>query len=120
MSHAKDQNEQNERISQPLTLPLLPPANEVWGKVIFSQACIIPSVHGGRGGFPACITGHMTRGICLGWGLHPGGSASGGIRIQWCLHPGQEQSPFFHYVTLLVFGWLRLLTQGLLNEPSLN
>ena len=28
---------------------LLPPANEVWGKVIFSQACVIPSVHEGRG-----------------------------------------------------------------------
>ena len=23
----------------------LPPANEVWGKVIFSQACVIPPVH---------------------------------------------------------------------------
>ena len=30
---------------------LLPSANEVWGKVIFSQACVIPSVHGGRGGW---------------------------------------------------------------------
>ena len=39
------------------------------GKVIFSQACGIPSVHRGGGvGFPACITGHITRGV-----LHPGG-----------------------------------------------
>ena len=28
---------------------LLPSANEVWGKVIFSQACVIPSVHRGGG-----------------------------------------------------------------------
>ena len=29
---------------------ILPPANDVWGKVIFSQACVIPSVHKGEGG----------------------------------------------------------------------
>ena len=28
----------------------LPPANEVWGKVIFSQACDSHSVHRGWGG----------------------------------------------------------------------
>ena len=57
---------------------LLPPANKVWGKLIFSQACVIPSVlssvHGkGAGrcvGFPAGITGHMTggaggEGVCI-------------------------------------------------------
>ena len=27
----------------------LPPANEVWGKVIFSEACVKNSVHGGGG-----------------------------------------------------------------------
>ena len=32
---------------------LLPPANEVWAKVIFSQACVIPSVHKG--------------GVCILW-----------------------------------------------------
>ena len=32
---------------------LLPPANEVWGKVIFSEACVKNSVHrGGEGGVP--------------------------------------------------------------------
>ena len=30
-------------------LALLPPANEVWGKVIFSEACVKNSVHRGRG-----------------------------------------------------------------------
>ena len=29
---------------------LLPPADEVWGKVIFSQACVKNSVHRGRAG----------------------------------------------------------------------
>ena len=28
----------------------LPPANEVWGKVIFSEACVKNSVHRGGGG----------------------------------------------------------------------
>ena len=30
-------------------LTFLPPANEVWGKVIFSEACVKNSVHGGGG-----------------------------------------------------------------------
>ena len=30
-----------------ISCPLLPPANEVWGKVIFSEACVKNSVHGG-------------------------------------------------------------------------
>ena len=51
---------------------LLPPANEVWGKIIFSQASVILSTERG-GGFPACITGHMTSGVCIQrGGLHPG------------------------------------------------
>ena len=36
---------------------ILPPANVVWGKVIFSEACVKNSVHGEGGGNPACITG---------------------------------------------------------------
>ena len=32
-----------------LKVILLPPANEVWGKVIFSEACVKNSVHRGRG-----------------------------------------------------------------------
>ena len=53
---------------------------------MFSQASVILSTVGELGvggsgvGFPACITGYMTRGVCLqrglplgGWGgLHPG------------------------------------------------
>ena len=38
---------------------------------MFSQVCVIPSVHGWGISFPACITGHMT-----------GGPASGGVCIQ--------------------------------------
>ena len=55
---------------------LLPPANEVWGKVIFSQACVILFTRGGVG-FPACITGHNWE------GLHPGReSASRGVCLK--------------------------------------
>ena len=34
----------------------LPPANEVWSKVIFSEACVKKSVHRGDG-IPACLKG---------------------------------------------------------------
>ena len=58
----------------------LPPANEVWGKVIFSQAPVILSMvggGGGAGGFQACITGHVTRGSASrGVCIQGGGSAS--------------------------------------------
>ena len=37
--------------------PSLLPANDVWGKVMFSLVFVYP-----RGSLPACITGHMTRG----------------------------------------------------------
>ena len=43
--------------------------NEVWGKVIFSQACVIPSVH--RGGVRIQRLGR--------WGLHPLEAASRGL-----------------------------------------
>ena len=36
--------------------PFLPPENEVWGKVIFSEACVKNSVHGG--GLPQCMLGY--------------------------------------------------------------
>ena len=70
----------------------LPPANEVWGKVMFLHVSVIllpgglASQHASQvkwpaskgGCFPACITGHMTRGFCIQgeglciWGvLHP-------------------------------------------------
>ena len=44
------------------------PANEVWGKVIFSEACVKNSVHRGGGGFPAGIAGSIP--ACLAAGLH--------------------------------------------------
>ena len=72
-------------------------------KVIFSQACVIPSVHGGGGGvgLTACITGHMMRGSASRGesasgrrsasgegGLHPGG----GLQPAGGLHPGGSAS----------------------------
>ena len=46
----------------------LPPANEVWGKVIFSQACVKNSVHGG---------GACSRGVPALGGVLPGGLLRG-------------------------------------------
>ena len=51
---------------------------------MFSQACVILSVHGGGlhlGG--VCLGGVGIRGVCLGGVQHPGGSTSRGG-----LHPG--------------------------------
>ena len=48
---------------------LLQPANEVWGKVIFSEVCVKNSVHGR--GIPACLAGHMTN--------QQGGACSRGV-----------------------------------------
>ena len=62
-------------------LLVLPPANEVWGKVTFSQASVIPFVHGG-------------------WCLHPGGvgqtpPASGTIQRAGGTHPTGMHSCLF-------------------------
>ena len=51
----------------------LPPGNEVWGKVIFSQACVIPYVlvsqHAMGSG---CVSKHAPGGVWVG-GVHPSG-----------------------------------------------
>ena len=68
----------------------LPPANEVWDKVVFSQVSVYLLEGGGwLVGFPACITGHMTRGVCIQgrcWAdpLHRGLSTGVG---GWADHP---------------------------------
>ena len=56
---------------------LLPPANEVWGKVIFSQACVKNSVH--RGGLlpGGCLV--RVGGLLPEWVPGPGGSAPRGV-----------------------------------------
>ena len=63
---------------------------QIWGKVMFSQASVIPSVH--RGGLHQewSEPGSLHLGVCIHWrGLHPvGGSAS---RVG--LHPTGGQSP---------------------------
>ena len=48
---------------------LFPPTNEVWGKVIFSQSCVIPSVHGVGGGGLHPSRGSASRGLCLPTGV---------------------------------------------------
>ena len=44
----------------------LPLANEVWGKIMFLHVCVILFTVEGIG-VPACITGHMSRGVCICW-----------------------------------------------------
>ena len=53
---------------------LLPPANEVWGKVIFSEAFVKNSLHGGG-----------PRGACVVGGRHAwwGGMCGGGHAWPW-------------------------------------
>ena len=41
---------ESQGISDKCYLLFLAPANEVWGKVIFSVACVKDSLHGGGGG----------------------------------------------------------------------
>ena len=55
---------------------LLPPANEVWGKVIFSEACVKNSVHGG------CLL-QVHAGMPPPWKQTPPGSS----------HPPRKQIP---------------------------
>ena len=52
---------------------LLPPANEVFGKVIFSGACVKNSVHGGGGWYPSMHCRWYPRMSCTGGspGPHP-------------------------------------------------
>ena len=62
---------------------LLPPANKVWAKVIFSQVCVIPSVHGG---------GVCLQGVSIKGDLHLWGSASRGSAYMGGLHGGRSAS----------------------------
>ena len=53
-----------------------------WGKVIFSEACVNNSVHGGG----ACIAG----GVCMAGGMHGRGHAWQGACIAWgCAWQGE-------------------------------
>ena len=54
----------------------LPPANEVWGKVVFLEACVKNSAH--RGGLPQCMLGY-----------HPQDQAPPGTR-----HPPRPGTPW--------------------------
>ena len=65
-----------------LTFELLPPANEVWGKVMFSQASVCP-----RGGFLYDVTS------CLAaWSHVPGGTVEGGLCLGGFLSRGRGVS----------------------------
>ena len=51
--------------------------NEVWGKVVFSEACVKNSVHRGHVWWGvACMAGrHAWQGACMAGGMHGGGHA---------------------------------------------
>ena len=55
--------------------PFLPPANEVWRKIMFSLACVI--LFTGERSFAS--RGSASRGSAFWRGLPPGGSDSGGL-----------------------------------------
>ena len=55
----------------------------IWGKVMFLHLCVI--LFTGRGGFPACIIGHMTGG---GWSVSSGVCIQGRVCIQEGLNTG--------------------------------
>ena len=64
--------------------PFLPPANEVWGKVMFSLACVI--LFTGERSF-------ASRGSAFWRGLPPGGSDSGGLPPGGSASRGGWQTP---------------------------
>ena len=70
---------------QPALEQFLPPANEVWDKVIFSEACVKNSVHGGVSALG---------GVCSGGVSAPGGmSAPGGVCSQGYVCSGGVSAP---------------------------
>ena len=75
----------------------LPPANEVWGKVIFSEACVENSVHkGGGGALPQCMLGYPPGSRHPPGGRHPpppGADSPRSRHPQEQNHPGAEPHP---------------------------
>ena len=63
-------------VSQPF---LLPPANEVWGKVMFLHLSVSHSVH--RGSLGLCPVGSLSGGLC-----------PEGVSVQGVLCPGEGLS----------------------------
>ena len=85
---------------------LLPPANEVWGKVIFSQASVI--LYTGEGSLSGrgwsvqgglCLEASLSReGLCPGEGLSPGGISVWGVSVQGGI-PRESQSQSGQYAS---------------------
>ena len=101
----------------------LPSANEVGGKVIFSQAYVIPSVRGRGGvGFRTCITGHMT-----GESASKGESAA---MMAWAVPPsdtmgygqqsGGTHSTGMHSCLVTEFSKTRMMLFGIHDEVKVG
>ena len=79
---------------------LLQPANEVWGKVIFSQACL--SVHGGGGCLCPGVSvkgGSLSRGLGSLGGLCPGSLCQGDPRT---VKSGRYASYWIAFLYLII------------------
>ena len=88
---------------------LLPPANEVWGKEIFLEACVKNSVH--RGGWSApggclLLRGAWSGGVCsreavcLFLGGMPGGDPSWMATAAGGMHPTGMHSCLIYFITI--------------------
>ena len=71
---------------------LLPPANEVWGKVIFSVACVKNSVHR-EGCLPQCMLGYHPLGADTPQEQPPPGADTPRSRHPLGADTPQEQTP---------------------------
>ena len=64
---------------------LLLPTNEVWGKVIFSEACVSHSVHRGCAWWEIVWVGGCVVGACM-----MGGMDGGGVHNRGCMMRGMH------------------------------
>ena len=77
------------RIVLSVQIQLLPPANQVWGKVMFSEAFVCPQGVLCMISLPAWPGGSLSKGGLCPWGLCPGGGS-----LFWGVSVGGRQLPY--------------------------